>query len=239
MKSPWMALGLAGGFGLLVLTGCSDPASKVPAAQVSAASTNAAPAPAQPVAATAAPAAAPRHYAATGAGGTINFIGSKVTGSHSGGFKTFAAEFVVQDGKVADRGNRVVIDMDSTWSDNEKLTGHLKSPDFFDVAKFGNAIFETVSVAPGTPASMVTGNLTLHGVTQKIAFPAQIEVTEQALSLTAKFSINRMDFNIKYPGRADDLIREDVVLDFNIKATPGRADFQAVEKSPVPVPPSA
>lgn len=236
MKLPWMALGLAGGFGLLVLTGCSDPASKVPAAQVSAASTNAAPAPTGPAAT---PAAAPKYYAATGAGGTINFIGSKVTGSHSGGFKTFAAEFVVQDGKVADRGNRVVIDMDSTWSDNEKLTGHLKAPDFFDVARFGNAIFETISVAPGTPTSMVTGNLTLHGVTQKIAFPAQIEVGEQTLSLAAKFSINRMDFNIKYPGRADDLIREDVVLDFNIKAAPGRADFKAVEKSPVPVPPSA
>src|SRR5687767_1251852 len=63
---------------------------------------------------------------------TIGFVGSKVTGSHNGGFKKFSGEFALADGKLTGSGHKLVIDMDSTWADNEKLTGHLKSPDFFD-----------------------------------------------------------------------------------------------------------
>lgn len=231
---------------MLVFTGCSNPADKVPAAEVSAASTNetaaTAPTPAPGAAATttpAAPAAAATHYAATGEGGTIEFTGSKVTGSHSGGFKAFVAEFAVQNGKLADQGNRVVIDMTTTWSDNDRLTGHLKNADFFDVEKFPNAIFETLSIKDAPSGSTVTGNLTLHGVTKKIVFPAKIAVAPESVTVNAEFAINRMDFDIKYPGRADDLIREEVVLRLKLKATPGRADFKTVEKMPVPAPPAA
>ena len=43
--------------------------------------------------------------------------------------------------------------------------------------------------------------------------------------------INRYDFEIKYPGMANDLIRKEVVLRLNVKSTPGRADFKALEQA--------
>ncbi|HEY1123905.1 MAG TPA: YceI family protein, partial [Haloferula sp.] len=58
---------------------------------------------------------------------TVGFVGSKVTGSHNGGFKTFTGHFTVKDGKPVGNDHKVVIDMASTFSDAEKLTGHLKS----------------------------------------------------------------------------------------------------------------
>ena len=42
---------------------------------------------------------------------------------------------------------------------------------------------------------------------------------------------DRFDFDIKYPGKADDLIRKEVVLKLNIATTPGRADFASLEKA--------
>src|SRR5439155_25536432 len=95
-----------------------------------------------------------------------------------------------------------------------------KTPEFFDVAKIPTATFETTSIVQKTTNSIVTGNLTLHGVTKQISFPAQIQIKPEAVELGAEFFINRFDFDIKYPGNANDLIRKEVVLKLKVKASP-------------------
>ena len=203
---------------VIALLGCSNPADKVPEAKITSA-TNA-PAeskPAEPLA------AAPRAYVVSAENSTINFIGSKVTGSHNGGFKKFVGELRVANGKLAEAGNKVIIDTTSLWSDNDRLTGHLKSKDFFNVAEIPTATFETTVITQNATNSTVTGNLTLHGVTKQISFPATISVSEAAIEVVADFFINRFDFEIVYPGKANDLIRKEVVLKLKVKATPGSA----------------
>ena len=64
----------------------------------------------------------------------------------------------------------------------------------------------------------VTGNLTLHGVTKSISFPAKVTVNESGLELTSEFALNRKDFGINYPGKANDLIRDEVVIKLAVKA---------------------
>ena len=109
--------------------------------------------------------------------------------------------------------------MDSVWTDTEKLTGHLKSADFFDASKFPKSTFESTEIKAGSSDAKakdathtVTGNLTLHGVTRSIEFPAKIVVSPDSASLDSEFFINRKDFGIIYPGMANDLIRDQVVL---------------------------
>lgn len=201
-------------FALLLLLGCGNPADNVPKAAVSS-ETNAEE--------SAASTSNERVFALSPASGTIDFIGSKVTGSHRGGFTNFTGELRVSEGQLAGAGNKIVIDMNSTWSDNGKLTGHLKSADFFHVQQFPTATFVSTAVEKKTTNFMVTGNLTLHGVTKQIAFPAQIQVSDQAIDLTSQFVLNRFDFEIKYPGKANDLIRKEVVMRLKLKATPGKA----------------
>jgi polyisoprenoid-binding protein YceI len=82
------------------------------------------------------------------------------------------------------------------------------------------AIFETTAITPQATNSLVTGNLTLHGVTKQISFPADIKVSEAAVEVGAEFFINRFDFGIQYPGKANDLIRKEVVLKLKVKAAP-------------------
>src|SRR5437867_1233192 len=199
---------------LFIFLGCSNPADKVPAAAVSAATNT-------PSEEASAPAAqsADRYFAFGPGSSTIGFIGSKVTGRHNGGFQKFTGEFRLVDGKLADSGNNVVIDTGSLFADNDRLTGHLKSPDFFNVAQFPTATFETVAITLQATNSLVTGDLTLHGVTKRISFPAQIQVTDEAVEVGAEFFINRFDFDIKYPGKANDLIRKEVVLKLKVKAS--------------------
>lgn len=209
---------------ILLLLGCGNPADNVPAASVN-----------KPSSATKetekASDSAGRYFTFKADPSTVEFVGSKVTRSHNGGFKNFAGEFKVVNGRVADTGNKVLIDASSLWADDNRLTSHLKSPDFFNVAQNPTATFVSTSVGQAKDGPTVTGDLTLHGVTKSISFPAKVEVSESAVNVTAEFAINRLDFEIKYPGMVNDLIRKEVVLKLNVKAAPGRADFASVEKA--------
>ena len=192
-------------------TGCSNPADDVAAAKVGEGSTNA------PAAST----EEARRFVFGPEGSKILFVGSKVTGSHDGGFNQFSGElYVGSDGKLLDAGNKVEIDTTSIWSDNERLTGHLKSADFFDTEKYPTATFVSTDINHDGTNSTVKGNLTLHGHTKEISFPANIEVSDSAVEVKADFSINRFDFEMKYPGKADDLIRKEVVLKLDVRAEP-------------------
>ena len=191
------------------ISGCSDPSDKVHKS-----------AGAEPQKATESSSAGKEYVIR--AESSIGFTGSKVTGKHDGGFKKFAGKINVAGGKITG-SPEIKISMDSTWSDNDRLTGHLKSPDFFDTAKFPTTTFTVTSIAPEGSQQKVTGNLDLHGVTKSISFPADIQVTDDAVTVKAVFAINRKDFNINYPGKSNDLIRDDVVLRLDLKATPGEA----------------
>lgn len=147
----------------------------------------------------------------------IGFTGSKITASHSGGFKTFTGKISVADGNLAPPSS-IEIDMNSTWSDSERLTRHLKSDDFFGVETYLSSKFVLTAAEISSEEYTITGDLTLHGVTKSIRFPAKISITDAQVSLTAEFSIMRFDFDIVYKGRADDLIRDRVVIRLDVKA---------------------
>ena len=146
---------------------------------------------------------------------TISFIGSKVTGSHDGGFNEFSGTIAVAGGKIAP-SSRITIQMESLWSDNNRLTGHLKNADFFDVPNFPTAEFVVTSMDnDGT----LTGNLTMHGVTKSISFPSDVDISDGSVSLKAEFDIKRFDWGVVYKGKADDLIRDEVVIKLDVTAS--------------------
>jgi len=152
----------------------------------------------------------------------INFVGSKVTGSHDGGFKTFTGSFTVADGELVGTGHQVEIDMNSIWSDNDNLTGHLKNEDFFDVEKHPTSSFVLTGLEATDEAGKyrVSGNFTLIGNTRNLTFPATATVDGEIVSVHAKFDINRKDWGVVYAGKADDLIRDEVVIELNLIAAP-------------------
>ncbi|MEZ4295517.1 MAG: YceI family protein [Polyangiaceae bacterium] len=155
------------------------------------------------------------------ASSTFGFVGSKVTGKHEGSFEKFTGWVELKDGKAEGGKVAVEIDMSGVKSDDEKLTGHLQSPDFFDVAKYPKASFESTEIKKGgekDATHTITGNLDFHGVKKSITFPAKITESATEVVAEAEFVINRKDFHIEYAGKADDLIRDEVVLKLKLKA---------------------
>ncbi|MDB9741728.1 YceI family protein [Akkermansiaceae bacterium] len=152
-------------------------------------------------------------------GSKVNFVGSKVTGSHSGGFNTVTGGFDL-NGETPESG-KVVIDMTSVFSDNKKLTTHLKDEDFFDIATYPESTFEATGFEKAEDGTYkISGNLTMRGTTKNITFPAEVTNSEDSISVKTTFDIKRKDWGIVYKGKADDLIRDEVVISFEIKAMP-------------------
>lgn len=198
--------------GLVVLSlvaGCNDPAkdkAKATTGEAATATANAAE--------TKAPATAVT-YAIDPATSKVEWTGSKVTAKHDGSFGTFAGAIALVDGAPEKSSVTIDIDIASLKSDPQKLVDHLKGPDLLDAAKFPKATFVSTSIAKGgsgTATHTITGNLTLHGVTKAITFPATIKPAADKVDADAEFTINRKDFGIVYPGMANDLIRDDVVI---------------------------
>ena len=196
--------------GLMFLTACSDPAADKTKAVTGEAAQIASPQHAQAV-----------KYQITPQNSKIDFVGSKVTGSEHGSFGNFSGQI---DYAGAPENSRVnfTIQMDSVQTDSAGLDKHLKTADFFDVEKFPQATFVSTAIKAGGDKGAthtVTGNLTMHGATKSISFPATIAVTPDTASVDSSFSINRKDFGINYAGAADNLIRAQVVLTLHIRAT--------------------
>jgi len=195
----------------LLTFACSDPAANKPKATVAGA---------QPESSAAKPAAV-ETLVISPENSKIDFTASKVTRSHEGSFKQFSGKIELAANDIP--ASRVAIDIDtgSVETDTPDLTAHLKTPDFFDVAKFPKATFTSTKIErdSSSNAYVVTGNLNLHGQSKSITFPATIEVTPDSATMNAEFAINRKDFGIVYAGKADDLIRDSVVLKLNVKTS--------------------
>ena len=155
----------------------------------------------------------------TAADSTIEAVGAKVTGDHTLSFKSFEGSATLDKGRITAisftvKAAEFTTEMgDSEWG--QKLAGHLKSPDFFDVAKHPTAVFVSTSItekASKWGTHEVTGKLTLRGKTQTIQFPATIAIDKAQVTGKTEFTINRKDFGLVYPGKPDDLIKDAVLL---------------------------
>lgn len=131
----------------------------------------------------------------------IEWVGTKPGGQHVGSFGQFSGSFDVASGKLT-----VEIQTPSLTSDNNNLTNHLKSPDFFNVRKYPKATFTATRLeakGDGEWTHAVTGDLTLLGKKKTISFPAKVE----GKSLTSKFTIDRTHFGMNYgQGKVDNAV---------------------------------
>lgn len=209
---------------LALLFACADPAKNVTPAQVS-------PPPAPKTEVAAPKSDMPPGVAAIPAGkalvatGTIGFTGAKITRSHDGTLSDWTGTLYVDGDKLT--GLSVNVPVGTLKTDTPKLDEHLKSADFFDVGKWPTATFTSTAIKEGPPAdgklaganATVTGDLTIRDVTRSVTFPAVIEVTPGTVKARTEFFINRKDFGIVYPGKPDDLIKDEVVLRIDFTAT--------------------
>lgn len=132
---------------------------------------------------------------------TVGFTGFGPGKKHVGSFSSVTSNLTLSDKGTI--GGKIVVNMNNFSTDTEKVTAHLKTADFFDVAKYPTATFVVTKdntladlskcgPADICEAAFLSGNFTIHGVTKNVSFPV-IRSTDK---LTANFTLNLKEFGI-------------------------------------------
>ncbi|MEQ1566667.1 MAG: YceI family protein [Myxococcota bacterium] len=148
----------------------------------------------------------------------VDAVGAKITATHPIVFHTFDGVVGVEGDVV--KGVAFAVEVASLEADKPKLTTHLKDADFLDAPTYPHATFASTEITAGGEGGThtVTGDLTIHGKTLRVTFPATIAVGAAEVSAKTEFTIDRQDFGVTYPGRPDDLVKDNVVLKIDLVA---------------------
>lgn len=163
----------------------------------------------------------------------VEWIGKKVTGQHNGTVDISSGQLNASNGELEagkieiDFNTIKVLDLTDAES-NAKLTGHLKSDDFFSAETHPKATFEITNVEKVSDDKgnnhKIDGNLTIKGITKNISFPANVNVADNTITAKADFNIDRTQWDIKYgsgkffEGLGDKMIDDDFNIKFDITA---------------------
>ena len=149
---------------------------------------------------------------------------------------TVHGRFAIKDGTVdLDPANvlgssvTATIDVASVDTGEAQRDGHLRSPDFFDTAKFPTATFKSTKITKSGDGYEVIGDLELHGVTKPVTLhmeaPSKGQVAmdkKEHRGFTATTTIHRQDFGLNWNGTlksGDSMLGDDVKMEFDIEAT--------------------
>lgn len=162
---------------------------------------------------------------------TIEWKGFKPTGTHNGTIKLDSGVLKVNEGAIesgsflVNMSSITVLDLPADDKMNAKLTGHLKSADFFDTENHPNAAFEVTGIEESEGKTMLSGNLTIKGIKQNITFPVSVSQNGDMLTLTSEsFTIDRSKWEVKYGSKSffdnlgDKFINDDIELKVNLTA---------------------
>jgi len=122
-----------------------------------------------------------------------------------GDFDKTAGKVVIDEADITKSTVEATIDVVTISTRDAKRDGHLKGPDFFDVAKFPTITFKSTKVEKAGENLKVTGDLTMHGVTKPVVLDVTGPTkemkdpwgnTRRGVSATGK--LNRKDFGVSY-----------------------------------------
>jgi len=160
----------------------------------------------------------------------VEWIGEKVTGSHSGYINLKSAFLLFEDEKLV--GGEFEIDMNSikcTDIENPKyaakLEKHLNSNDFFATDKHPTSNFKITNVIFDGTSYMVTGNMTIREISQEITFPAKFHSHGKLFHADATVKVDRTKHDIKYGSGSffdelgDKMIYDEFTLNIHLKGT--------------------
>lgn len=130
------------------------------------------------------------------------------------------------DAKLEKSKAKLNIEVASISTENKDRDDHLKSPDFFDVAKNPKMTFVTKKIT-GTPDNLkIVGDLTLKGKTKEVTLDAKYlgDVNDaygnNKVAFTATGKINRKDFGLNWSSvvEAGPVVGDEVTLILKIQA---------------------
>lgn len=157
---------------------------------------------------------------------SINFeIPHLVISSVEGKFKTFSGKVTV-DGKFTNSKVEAEADIASIDTSVADRDNHLKSPDFFDAAKYPKMTFKSTSITGDEKSFKLNGDLTIKGTTKKVTFTGSYKGAvkdaygNNKIAFVAEAKINRQDYGLTWSKavEAGPVVGDEVTITLKIQA---------------------
>jgi polyisoprenoid-binding protein YceI len=150
----------------------------------------------------------------------INFVADSRLLSAHGFFGKWDAAIQLDPAKLTESSVSITIDASTINTRVEMRDNHLRSDDFFAVAKYPTITFKSASVTQTSPNKLeIAGDLTVRGVTKRIVVPASMVFYDKGAGrFRGQFAIQRKDFGVAYDSAVNPIENEvQVQWDFSIK----------------------
>ncbi len=163
---------------------------------------------------------------------TVTYTGKKVTGQHTGTVKVKSGNLVFTGPELT--GGEIIVDMNSLTNTDlagdvetqNKFLTHMKSPDFFDTAKYPESKLVIKKTKMAGKDLEVTGDLTMIGQTKPVTFKVtEWKWTDKEVTGKSRITIDRTQYGLKYGSSSffkslgDKAIHNEFTLDIVLRAT--------------------
>lgn len=156
-------------------------------------------------------------------GSALTFTGSQAGAPFTGAFSKFDAAISLDPDALPDAKIVVTIDMASAGSGDRQRDSALPGKDWFDVASFPQAKFESHQVTRTGAGYDAAGDLTIRGVTKPIHLPFTLTIDGDKAHAKGHVDLKRDVFGVgQGEWTSGDMVALDVAVDFDLKAE--RAD---------------
>lgn len=150
----------------------------------------------------------------------LSFTGSQAGSAFEGEFKRFDADIHFDPANLATSRVAVGIEMASVDTGNQERDVVVRSADWFSVAQFPKARFETEAIqALGDDRYQAAAMLTIRNVTRPVTLPFTLTVEGGEAHATGTLPILRTDFGVGQGQWATgDMVGRDVIIRFDLRA---------------------
>lgn len=163
--------------------------------------------------------AAPESYKIDNAHSFANWSVRHVVAKASGTFNDITGDILVDRDNLANSSVDAKINVLSVNSGHAKRDAHIKEKDYLDTAKFAEMHFVSTKIeTKSTTEGVMTGALTLHGVTKEISFPFKVlgfgsdPWGGQRSGFEAKTSIKASDFGFGWALKPNAPVGDDIEI---------------------------
>ena len=155
----------------------------------------------------------------------VQFSVRHIVSRTSGRFNDFTGRISYDPAHPAKMAASATIQVGSIDTESQKRDGHLKSADFFDVANHPTINFKSTSAESNGESILLSGDLTMHGVTKKVELPVEILGVgvhpmnqKKVVGLTTEITLKRSDFGVNSWTDPANIVGDEVKVSLTIEA---------------------
>ncbi|MBX2825195.1 MAG: cytochrome b/b6 domain-containing protein [Gammaproteobacteria bacterium] len=147
----------------------------------------------------------------------VSFVFTMFDAENTGIFESSQVELQYDAGNPAATTLSAIVQTASLNSGDMQVDSALPESDWFDVATHPEATFNSTSVqADDSGTLMISGTLSIKGISREISFPMTIQDDSGKQSASGGFTINRLDYDIGRTDQPDDsTVGYNVLIQFN------------------------